>query len=254
MESFYSIIYYRPNSFTDELFALGLLASGGEGPFIELSNARMNLLKRLIHPSQFTSIQRHLRNLSKSVELDRKAPNELLLFDPRYSKERLEELSMNTKGAVIYGKPVAINDWLNVTLFNTFVHHVLGGKRTTKVSERPVFQLKWKAFYQSNRFSDWSRNSLISEFTDTDIDLKMDLFSNERKTIVKGIDFDLKPETVKLKIYETKLMNNLFSEFKFIIVHPGPRKKKGAELLKSFQETNKKIEFQKFSVFKNSKH
>jgi len=253
MESFYSIIYYRPNSFTDELFALGVLASGGEGPFIKLSNARMNLLKRLIHPSQFTSVQRHLRNLSKSVELDRKAPNELLLFDPRYSKERLDELSEKTKGAVLYGKPVAINDWLNANLFNTFVNQVLGGKPNGKVNNRPIFQLKWRAFYQSNIFTEWQRNTLVSELSDTDLDLKIDLFSMEQKTIVKGVDFDLKPETVKRKIYEMKLIIDLFDEFKFIIVYPGPRKKKGAELLKSFQESNTKIDFQKFSVFKNSK-
>lgn len=81
MESFYSIIYYRPNSLTDELLAIGLLATGGEGPFIHISRGRMYLLKKVLHPAQFTSLLRQFNTLRKSVNDDRSDTKDLLLFD-----------------------------------------------------------------------------------------------------------------------------------------------------------------------------
>lgn len=252
MESFYSIIYYKPNGFTDELLAVGLLASGGEGPFIHISRRRLDLLKKTSHPSQYASIQRHLKNLVSSVNDDRRSPNELLLFDPIYSKQRLDELSQKTKGAVLYGQPTTINEWLNPSFFDELVQHFMGDKSLVSKKKRPIFQLKWKAFYRSKQCDSWERDIMASTLSSTDLPLNIDLLSQRQSKIVKGIDFDIKPETVKRKLHEIRLLADLFQNYEVIIVHPGPRKGSGRELLDSMKHTIQNIRLMNFSEFKDN--
>lgn len=252
MEAFYSIIYYKPNALTDELLALGILASGGEGPFIHISRRRMDLLKKILHSSQFTSIKRHLGSLKKSVNDDRSAPNELLLFDPTYSKERLESLSERTKGALEYSPPVTINEWLNHGFFEELTAHFLGDRIDTKKTQRPVFQLRWKAFYRSNRFNNWRKDVPIEEFADSVIPFHADLLSQENKVIVKGLDFDLQPATVKKRIEVLRLAEASCKDYKMLVIHPSVRKKSGKAFLESMNNTVQHIELKKFTEFKKN--
>jgi hypothetical protein len=250
MESFYSIIYYRPNNFTDELLSIGLLASGGEGPFIHISKRRLHLLYKTLHSSQFISIKRHLKYLSKSVNEDRRAPNELLLFDPNFARDRLEEISRKTKRGVLYGQPVTINEWLNSSFFQELVQSFLGDSINETAKKRPVFHLKWKAYYHSNRCANWERDVPISSLKSTVLPLKIDLLSSKSKSLIKAVDFDLKPETVRKKLHEIYLIADLFDDYDLTIVHPGTRKNSGKELLKSTKSTVKNISVIKFSEFK----
>lgn len=249
MESFYSIIYYRPNSLTDELLALGILASGGEGPFIHVSRRRLDLLKKTIHSSQYISVQRHFKNLSRSVNADRKAPNELLLFDPNYSKERLENLSRTTKGAVIYSDPITINEWLNTSFFEELVEHFLGDRSTVVKKKRPVFQLKWKAYYRSKKCSQWERDVDASSLGEDILPINLDLVLRNDKRMVKSINFDLKPDTVRKRIHEIYITANAFKGWELTIVYPSPRKSSGKELFKSMEGTVENIKLIKFTEF-----
>lgn len=252
MESFYSIIYYRPNSLTDELLAIGVLASGGEGPFIHISRRRMDLLKKILHPAQFTAVKRHFGALSRSVKDDQSDSNELLLFDPNYSKERLEELSKRTKGAVEYSRPVTINEWLNRSFFHELVEHFMGDRIQSSSSKRPVFQLKWKAFYRSNRFKEWKRDVDISTISDVDLPFSIDLYKDHSKLIIKGIDFDLNPSTVKKRLASLELAMASCPDHTFQIVHPGIRKRSGKELFQSMDNTNQHLRLVKFTEFKKN--
>lgn len=253
MESFYSIIYYRPNSLTDEFLAIGLLASGVEGPFIHISRRRLDLLKKTIHSSQYISVQRHFKNLSVSVNADRKAPNELLLFDPNYSKERLEQLSQMTKGAVSYSAPVTINEWLNASFFAELVQHFLGDRPSAPTRKNNlIFQLKWKAYYRSNQCKHWDRDVDSLDLNNQSIPMKIDLVDKENKRLVKSINFDLKPDTVRKKIQEIHLLSNTFQEYELVIVHPAPRKSSGKELFESMDGTVKNIKLIKFTEFKGN--
>src|SRR5690554_5013364 len=101
MESYYSILYYKTNVLTDERISIGLLAGGGEGPFMYISNARMNLLKKVIHPNTFLSVRRHLNALLSKVEYHRNESAGILLFDPVFSVEQMEILAQKTKNAIL---------------------------------------------------------------------------------------------------------------------------------------------------------
>tara|TARA_B100000508_G_scaffold91658_2_gene71468 strand:+ start:33407 stop:34168 length:762 start_codon:yes stop_codon:yes gene_type:complete len=252
MEAFYSIIYYRPNSLTDELLAMGILASGGEGPFIHLSRRRSDLLKKTIHANQYVSIQRHLKNLVRSVNDDRTSTNELLLFDPNYSKERLAALSQRTKGAIQYSEPITINEWLNESFFETLVQSFLGDRSKSGTNRRPVFHLKWKAFYRSNRFSSWDKDVTAASINESTIPIKIDLYSSENKILIKGMDLDLKEGTVNKRWNEICLLAEVFGDHKVKVVHPAPRKASGKNLLESMKNTVQNIDFINFTQFKEN--
>lgn len=126
MESFYSLIYYKTNPLTDEMLTIAILAGGGEGPFLFVSKARMEALKKIMEPSAFLSLNRHLRALQDKVETNRNEYAGILLFDPVFSVGQLEELANHSKEAIVYSQPVAINEWMDSDFFVSFATAFLG--------------------------------------------------------------------------------------------------------------------------------
>ncbi len=252
MDTFYSLIYYRPNVMTDELLALGVLASGGEGPFLYISKRRTDLLKKTIHPQTFTALQRRMKSLKKTVDDYRIEHTDLMLFDPHYSREKLEALHSESSGAILYSKTVSINQWLDASQFNELIYQFFGDRATTSKKKRPVFQLRWKAFYQSKHCDSWERNVLLSNICDVDLPMRLDLYRADSKAIAKGLNFDLKPATVKRRIYEIQLLAESLPDHYIYVVHPSPRKDIGKSLLKSMKHTVPHIVTKKFSSFRDN--
>lgn len=253
MESFYSIIYYKTNALTDERLSIGILSGGGEGPFIHISNARMNLLKKVVHPNTFLSVKRHLKALSEKVEKHRNESAGILLFDPIFSIEQMEILSKQTKNAILYSEPTTINEWLDIRFFKDLITSFLGENTKSEPSKRPVFHLKWRAFYQSNKLAAYKRDVPISSLqSSATLSLTIDLVNTENKEIIKGIDFDLGETSLKRKLYELELIVNALPNYKIKVVHPTPKKKLGKEAFKSSTEKFDLVDFQRFSTFKKN--
>lgn len=252
MESFYSIIYYKTNALTDELVGIGLLAGGGEGPFMHISNARMDLLRKSLHPNTFLSIRRHLRFLEEKVNKHRNEEAGLLLFDPVFSVEQLQSLSQRTKNAILYSQPTTINDWLDKKFFNELVHSFFGDTVLVKTKKRPVFHLKWKAYYQSSQFKDWKRNVALKELLpDSPLQLNLELLEENKKVVIKGIDFDLSESSLNRKLNELKMTRNALADYSIKVVHPVAKRKSGKEKLSETKSKYTRIEFQSFKDFKS---
>lgn len=252
MDTFYALIYYRPNVMTDELLALGVLAGGGEGPFLHISRRRMDLLKKTIHPQTFNALQRRMKGLKKTVDEYRIGHTDLMLFDPHYSREKLEALHRESAGAVVYSKTVSINQWLDAFHFNQLVRELFGDRVLSSKKKRPVFQLQWKAFYQSKNCDSWKRDVLLSSITSVDLPLRLDLYQPDSKKIAKGLNFDLKPTTVKRRIYEIQLLAESLPDHEITIIHPVPQKDTGKSLFKSMKHTVPHIVMEKFSTFRDN--
>ena len=253
METFYSIIYVKTNSITDEHLAVGLFLGGGEGPFFYLSDKRLKLLKYSVHKNTFLALQRHLKSLKQKIDNYRKSNNELMLFNPHYSQEEFARLSKVTKGAIKYSVPVSVNEWLNEAFYEQFVQKVLGEKIIKSSRNRPVFQFKWKAFYQSNRFLEWDREIPINQLSDkVELSFKVDLIHHSKKVAVKTIDFNLSDANISKKKYELETIAEVLSDYKLICVYPTPTKKSAKSVFNSTKATLKHINFQNFSEFKRN--
>lgn len=251
METFYSIIYVKTNSITDEYLAAGLFLGGGEGPYFYLSDKRLNLLKHVVHKNTFLALQRHLKSLKQKVDGYRKSNKELMLFDPHYSQEEFVSLSRLTKGAIKYSEPVSVNEWLNDAFYKEFVQKVLGERISKSRRNRSVFQFKWRAFYNSNRFLDWNKDVPVKELNNQiELSFKIDLVHPSKKIAIKTIDFNLSDANISKKKYELETIANVLSGYKLICVYPTPQKSSAKIHFNSTKDTLHHINFMKFSEFK----
>ncbi|HLV41575.1 MAG TPA: hypothetical protein VKY37_04805 [Brumimicrobium sp.] len=252
MESYYSIVYYKTNALTDELISVGILAGGGQGPYLYFSSSRLDLLKKILHPNTFLSVNRHLKALKEKVDIHRNESAGLLLFDPVFSVDQLEILSKRTKSAIVYSQPTTINEWLDPGFFEKLTQAFFGENIKVNPIKRPVFHLKWKAYYNSNRFNDWIRNIPIAEVLPTSsLSLSIDLLDPKNKEIIKGIDFDLGKTSLNRKLYETELIVNSLPDYAVKIVHPTPKKNSGKTAFKEMQQKFNEMTFQVFKDFKS---
>jgi hypothetical protein len=251
METFYSIVYIKPNSLTDEQLVVGVFLGGGEGPYFYLSDKRLTLLKNTVHKNTFLSLQRHLKSLKQKVDNYRKTNKELMLFDPHYSQEEFLRLHKQTKGAIKYSEPVSVNEWLNKDFYNQFILNFLGEKISKPTRNRPLFHFKWKAFYHSDKFIDWGKDVPINELNDSvDLTFKVDLVNHLEKIVVKTIDFNLSQANISKKKYELETTAQLLADYKLICVYPRPKKKSAKFIFQSTKATLKQIDFVKFTEFK----
>ena len=251
MDTYYSIIYIKTNSITDEHLAVGVFLGGGEGPFFYLSEKRLSLLKHCVHKKTFLALQRHLKALKQKVDNYRKSNKDLMLFDPHYSQHEFLQLNKQSNGSIKYSAPVSVNEWLNEAFHDQFVHSVLGEKISKSKRKRPVFHLKWNAFYHSNRFLDWEKDVPINKLNDeAGLSLKVDLVNHSNKIAVKTMDFNLSEANILKKKYELETTAQLLKEYELICVYPTPTKKSAKTDFNSTKDTLKHISFQNFSEFK----
>lgn len=252
MESFYSVIYYKTNALTDEMVSIGLLAGGGEGPYMYISSARMDMLKKVLHPNTFLSVRRHLKFLFEKVGKHRNEAAGILLFDPVFSVEQMELLSIRSKNSFVYSQPTTINDWLDIKFFSKLTESFFGETINLEAKKKPVFHLKWKAFYHSTRFKTFEKDYPISSILNSSpLSLSIDLVDLEREKLFKGIDFDLSESSLNRKLYELELIVNALPNYEMTIIHPTPKKKTGKSAFDTLQEKFPKLKFQVFSEFKN---
>lgn len=251
MEAFYTIIYVKPISLTDEHLAVGVFLGGGEGPYFYLSEKRLKLLKNTVHRNTFLSLQRHLKSLKQKIDSYRNSNQKLMLFDPHYSKEEFLRLNKQSKGAVLYSEPVTVNEWLNDSFYKQFVQTFLGDKIVEDKSKRPLFHLKWKAFYHSSKFSDWEKDIAINQLNNNvEMSFKVDLINHSKKSAIQTIDFNLSKSNVFKKKYELELTAQLLPEYEVFCVYPTPAKQIAKDVFQSTKDALKHISFVKFSEFK----
>lgn len=117
MNSYYSIIYAKINSLTDEKLAVAILFGGGEGPFFYLSQKRLSLMQKLVDKDVYMGLKRNLKQFEKQVNEYRLSNVDLLLFDPVYSEEELNRISKLSEGMLLFSEPTTLNDWLDEELF-----------------------------------------------------------------------------------------------------------------------------------------
>lgn len=252
MESFYSVIYYKTNPLTDEMVSIGLLAGGGEGPFMYISTARLDLLKKVLHPNTFLSVRRHMRFLFEKVGKHRNEAAGILLFDPVFSVEQMEILSQHSKNSIVYSQPTTINEWLDAKFFKELTQSFFGETIKNSAKKRPVFHLKWKAYYNSSRFKTWEKDISISELKPSlPISFSIDLADSKNMKIIKGIDFDLSEISLNKKIYELEVMINALKKYEISVIHPTPKTSSGKVALKTLTDKFPKLAFQGFRDFKN---
>ncbi|MDX1445394.1 hypothetical protein [Lishizhenia sp.] len=255
MESFYSLIYVKPSVLNDELLCVALFTAGAEGPRLYISDKRMRLLSDVVHRNTFLSLRRHLKGFQQQVDKYRNTGNDLLLFDPTYSSDQLQKLSQRSKKAIKYSTPTTVNAWMDEHAHLDLMMKMLGDKPQKKKQVRKSFYHKWRALTNANRYLEFKRNVMVKKVKrNSDLDIKLDLFSKDKKLLIKGLDFDTSSKNVSDRLKELVALSDEFSAYNLMCVYPKPRKKAGRETLNQvMSELSLKIEFVPINDFEAMK-
>lgn len=251
MDSFYAVLYIKTNNLTDEHLSVALLTVGSEGPRLYLSDKRLRLLNDILHRNSFLSIRRHLKAFQQQIDKYRNANKDLLLFDPVYTEQELNRLSKFSKKTIRYSTPVSVNAWMDLDTHQQIVLQMLGEKPIKMKTVKKSFYHRWRAHCNGNRYIEFRRNILSSKVKrKTESPIKLDLYSKDKKIIVKGLDFDTSSKNVLTRVNDLLVLGDDFVDFKLFCVYPTPRKKTGKNLLNEAKERlSLKIEFMSFAEF-----
>lgn len=255
MESFYSLIYIKPSVLNDEVLCVALFTAGSEGPRLYLSDKRLKLLSDLVHRNTFLSLRRHLKGFQQQVDKYRNSGNDLLLFDPTYSSDQLHKLAQRSKKAIKYSTPTTVNAWMDENAHLDLMMKMLGEKPQKKKQVRKSFYHKWRALTNANRYLEFKRNVMVKKVKrNSELDIKIDLFSKDKKLVIKGLDFDTSSKNVSDRLKELVALSDEFSNYNLLCIYPKPRKKTGRQTLNQvMMELSLKIEFLPIGDFENMK-
>ncbi len=250
MESFYSIIYFKTNALNDELLSLALFTGGEQGPRMYVSSKRMNLLKFLLAPEVYLSVKRNLNYFQEKIDKYRQDQKELLLFDPYYSKEELERISQETLGTLIYSLPVSVNEWMDEELHEKLVFSLLGEKMIKQKKASRSFMLSWRNTCNLSKFDHFEKNKLLTEVNkEAVIPVKMDLYNDDSKIAVKGIDFSVSERLIYAKLQEVRLLASSLNGFAIYAVYEYPENPEAKDLLLHFKNKMKGIKWMEVEQF-----
>ena len=238
MESFYSVIYYKPNSMTDELLAIGLLCGGGEGPWFFASNKRLQLLKLNTHPKTFQSIKRNLKSFKEKVDHHRTNQSDLLLFDPYFSVEEMERIHKKLNGSLVYSQPTVVNEWMTENLFEDLVKSLLGEQKPSP-SPKDGNENKWKTFVSKLSDEEWKKRFLINTILTAIIaPIYVDLYQESKKVVAQYVDFDKSSTSVLKRLQDLSMLYDLGEdeEIQYYVVYDVPKSQAAQKTLREMKK------------------
>jgi hypothetical protein len=247
MEAFYSLIYIKTNVLTDEYFAVGVFAGGGEGPFFYVSEARLRWYKDVVHRNTFLATRRQLMGLKQRVDKYRQTETGLLLFDPEFSSARFEELHKKSKGIIQYSLPTSVNDWMTERLFHELIQQFLSESQRSS-HNRSSFHLQWANYRKKLGSDHHSINVPLSELTGRtqSLNIEVDQVDTKASEVYKGINFDLKQHSLGKHLYELSVLQHELNDFTVVCVYPQPKTKNGKLALAEVKEQFTAIRFEVF--------
>ena len=129
MKSFYSIIRYVSNQWSNESIAVGLLVVSGKDIFFKISDRKIRLAKNL-NPQANKLLKFSLDQLSSFVESEKvrfqeKAQASLPLEQPKLNHSFAEKLHQYNSGVLQFSSPELINKEFNQEAFEKYYNRIV---------------------------------------------------------------------------------------------------------------------------------
>lgn len=251
MESYYAVIYFKTNPMLEEHVAVAVLFGGGDGPWLHLSQNRLKLIESVLHRNTFLALRRNLFAFKEKVDNYRETKPDLLLFDPHYSKEQLSEMANQHKGTLFFTEPTVVNDWMDEQLKNKLVQTIFGEKNKIQKKRKPPFSLIWKAYIKGKKFNNYVKDVPLNSLNTSSLSsISIHLLDEQKKHIIQGVSFDLKKETVQMKLRELAIISNDCQTYNIDLVFPNPKSAQGKTHLEVSKKQLQNVNFIPFTEFK----
>lgn len=213
MKPFYSVVYLKPESASDEKVAVGLFLNTDNRPIFDYSDLKLKAAARLIDPDAVDSVEKMLKNIKRKIKTLRKDSSQKEAFEiGAFSESYFDYLSRYSNNMVIYSKPTensgdfSADDYSN--LFKLLVDKHYGEKEFKPVSFRKTVAKALKSSPISNRVDLRYRipkNKVKSLFSNHEVD-----YIGINESIISGnsLDTHTDPHTLEMKIYKLRALTD----------------------------------------------
>lgn len=126
MKSFYSILKYVNNSFSNESIALGLLAVNNGEIHFQVSKQKTGLVKKL-NSKNYKLLEFSLKQFTDFIEREiSNEPEFLIKSEKKINLNFINKLSKYNNGILQFSKPETINSEISADTFLEYYHSIIG--------------------------------------------------------------------------------------------------------------------------------
>jgi flagellin-specific chaperone FliS len=106
MKSFYSVLYLKSESISDEKIAVGLLLNTDRKPLFDYSDNKLKAASKIIDSEAIDSVEKHLKNIKRKVNSLSKDKNQIEAFDvDPFTSSYFDYLNRYSNNLILYSKP-----------------------------------------------------------------------------------------------------------------------------------------------------
>jgi hypothetical protein len=156
MKPFYSIVYIKPDSLSEEKIAVGLLLNADNKPVFDYSIDKLKVAAKLIDAEAVESVKRLFKNISKEIEKYFKTASQKEAFEiTPFSYNYFEYLSRYSNNLLLYSNPEEnfgnfdSGDFRE--LFRLLIDKEYGVEELKEISFKDEFEYRIKNSKVSNR-------------------------------------------------------------------------------------------------------
>lgn len=220
MNSFYSIVYLKSDSISDEKIAVGLFLKSGSKPFFDYSPSKLKIASKLLDKDVIDSTERALKNIKQAVLKEFKPHNQTEAFDIEpFTASYFNYLSRYANNILLFTDPN-----LNTGKFNdedfSYLFELIVDKNFNS-EKKDAVELSF-----NDKVSKSILNSPVSERVDVEYKFTRDLISSIYRAttvnfvgangnIVSGNSIDTNSDyyTIENKLYTYRALTEGLSEF-----------------------------------------
>lgn len=188
MKTFFSIVYIKPNNYSEERIAVGILGAEENVPFFYVNEKKLNFGLRLLHSTLRSPIKKGFKYLDFDINKYREGRETLPLFDEPLSIKYLKDLVKSKRGKIDYS-PVFERD--ETIELDKLVKKYIGVSPSDPKENRPSQFKEWQAFLKGIKIKNFTKNYTISESIHPLLltDFKVDLYREKGSvTLFKFLD------------------------------------------------------------------
>lgn len=106
MKPFYSVLYLKSESISDEKIAVGMLLNADQNPMFDYSEDKLKAASKIIDSEAVDSVEKLLKNIKRKVDSLSKDKNQKEAFDvDPFTNSYFDYLNRYSNNLVLYSKP-----------------------------------------------------------------------------------------------------------------------------------------------------
>jgi len=211
MKPFYSVLYLKSESISDEKIAVGMFLNAENKPVFDYSEDKLRVAAKIIDSDAVDSVERALKNIKKKIQTYSNDKKQMEAFDIEpFTSSYFDYLSRYSNNLLIYSKPSDnIGDYGNedfTSLFKLLIDKNYGFVEVKPISFKETAEKKLKASRVAERLDIKYRvpkNRVKSIFSSKEVD-----YIGVNDSIYSGniIDTETDHYVIENKVYQLRAL------------------------------------------------